>query len=229
MAVSQSKLAKHWGISRSAVKKRVKQGCPLNSIRAAELWWEKRILKRAPTTGPNVGKFADKVQSRAEEPDPLEPIDGVKRRGRPITPNKPSRSGDSLRDALNNAITVQERAFQQVEKALINGASSMSALLHVHTKALEARFMAETAYREELERRGLVIDRTIMNEMVRRTMEPVLRRIRRLPQERGPECYESGSAINAVNILEKEVNSIIKIGRKALEDFVGEYRTTAKS
>jgi hypothetical protein len=211
--ISKSELARHWKVSRQMVMKYVKQGCPLNSKRAADQWKHNRVLKRAPTSGPSIGKFA------VEETEPLEPIGGIKKRGRPIKPKQPHRTGDSLMDALNNAITIQERAFEQAEKAMISESSSTSSLLHVHTKALEARFMAETAYREEMERRGLVVEKAIIVEMTRRTMEPVLRRLRRLPQERGPECNDAPNAIAAVGILQKEVNSIIAIGRKALEAF----------
>ncbi len=210
MPISKSALARHWGLARQTVMERVKQGCPLNSIRAADHWLEHRKLKRAPTTGPNVCKFA------VGETEPLEPIDGVKRRGRPGTPNQPSRSSDSLRDALDNAITVQERAFIQVDKAIINGASSMSALLHFHTKALEARFMAEKAYREEMERRGLLIDKQKVTDLCRRAMDAVLRRLKKLPGERGPECNPE-NAIMAVGILTAEVNSIIATGKKAFD------------
>lgn len=200
---------------------RVKQGCPLNSIRAADHWLEHRKLKRAPTTGPNVCKFA------VGETEPLEPIDGVKRRGRQGTAKQPSRSSDSLRDALDNAITVQERAFIQVDKAIINGASSMSALLHVHTKALEARFMAEKAYREEMERRGLLIDKQKVTDLCRRAMDAVLRRLKKLPGERGPECnpenaimgswhFDCGSELNYCHWQESfRYSRILKATRKS--------------
>lgn len=216
MAVSQSALSRHWGISRNAVQKRIKAGCPVNSIRAAELWWEKRPQQRAPTSGPNVGKFA------VEHPEGLAPIGGLKEkrpRGRPITPKQPARTGDTLKDALQNAITIQERAFERVERGLINDHTNVSALLHVHTKALEARFEAEKRYREEMERRGVLIEKTIAADIVRRAIEPVLRRLRKLPPERGPECNDAPDAIASVKILQKEVDKIIEVGRNSLTLF----------
>lgn len=183
----------------------VRSGCPTSSNRAADRWLKNRKLKRAPTNGVNVGNFANGVEAGE-----------TKKRGRPVAPRPPKRSGDSLRDALDNAITVQERAFVEVDKAIVSGANNTSAMLAVHTKALEARFMAEKSYREEMERRGLLVEKSVIIELARRTMDAVLRRLKKLPQEKGPECNPQ-NALMAVGILEAEVNSIIATGRKALD------------
>ncbi len=128
-------------------------------------------------------------------------------------------TGDKMLDALNAARNVQERASEEYEKAMCSGSyTRVSPLLHVHTKALEARFMAEEKYREELERRGELVDKAIIIEMTRRVMDAVLRRLKKLPQEKGPECNPQNPII-AVSILEAEVNNIIATGRTALEAY----------
>ncbi len=76
--------------------------------------------------------------------------------------------------------------------------------------------MAETSYREEMERRGLLVDKGAIIELTRRVMDSVQRRLKKLPQERGPECSPENPLV-AVGILETEVNSIIETGRKALD------------
>lgn len=169
-------------------------------------------MKRAPTNGNGIGKFA------VEETEPLEPPEGTKPRGRPMIPKKPSKTGDSLLDALNNAITVSDRAFEVFEKAVCgHKIGAMSTLLSVHNKAAEARVKLEKAYREEQERRGILVDKQVMLEICRRTMEPVLRRLKKLGSETGPECI-GDDPLKSVKIIDIAVAKIIAIGRQALED-----------
>jgi len=47
-------------------------------------------------------------------------------------------------------------------------------------------------------------------------MEPVLRRLKKIPAEVGPQVNPQ-DALTAVKILEGEVNAVIAIGRKALD------------
>jgi len=196
---SITEIANHWGVSRPRASKLVKEGCPTNSLKAADLWRENRGRKReAPKS--KLGKFAD-------EP---------KRKGRPQTPRKPAKTGDSLLDALNNAIAVADGAFEDYEYARVHKLGSRSIRLSEHNKAIDSRLKAEKAYREEMERRKILVPIQEAVDMCRRTMDPVLRRLKKLPQESGPQCNPQ-DALTAVRILEAEVNTIIGIGRKALD------------
>jgi len=202
MPIKQTALAKHWGLTKVRVGQLVKQGCPLNSIRAADLWRKSRGQKRAPTNK----TIAANLQQRGK-------------RGRPKNPRKPSRTGDSLLDALNNAIAIADDAFADYQDARVtDNKLERRSLLAEHSKALEVRMTTEKAYREEQERRNILVPRQEIIEVCRRALDQVLRALRKLPLETGPQCNPT-DALLAKTILEREVNKIISIGRRALTEF----------
>lgn len=194
-------IAKHLGVSQPRAVQLCQLGCPKNSLRAVDRWRQERGQKRAPT---NKGcKFAD-------EPD--EPTG----KGRPKAPRAPAKTGNSLLDALSNAIAVADGAFEDYDFARRNKLGSRSVRLAEHNKALDSRLKAEKAYREEVERRKLIVPLQEAMDMCRRTMEPVLRRLKKIPSEVGPQCNPQ-DPLMASKILEGEVNAVIAVGRKALD------------
>lgn len=171
----------------------------MNSLRAADLWRKNRGAKRE-RTDTKLSKFADEPRGK----------------GRPVKAKQPSRTGDSLLDALLNSIAVADGAFEDYEYARVHKLGSRSIRLSEHNKAIDSRLKAEKAYREELERRRIIVPISEAIDMCRRTMEPVLRRLKKLPQEAGPQCNPQ-EPLNAVKILEGEINAIIATGRRALD------------
>lgn len=201
-APSIRQLAAHLGISKAMVGKlRDKGGMPTNSLRAAKLWRESQNKQRAATSA----KKDEKCKSAAEP----------KFRGRPIKPPKPSKTGDSLLDALSNTIVVADAAFKAYHHAMSKGLSTQTVRLSEHSKAIDARLKAEKAYREEMERRGLLVPKSQITDLCRRCMDTVLRRLKKLPTEQGPQCNPQ-EPLMAVRILEREVNEILSAGQKAL-------------
>jgi hypothetical protein len=194
-----SDLARRWGVTRQRASQLVKSGCPTNSFRAADLWRENRGEKRAPTNG--ACKFADEPRGK----------------GRPPKARKPSQTGDSLQDALNNSIAVADGAFEDYEYARVNKLASRSIRLSEHNKAIDSRLKAEKAYREELERRGILVNKHEITEKIRRCMDAVLKHLKRLPQESGPQCNPQ-DPIMALTILQRAVDEILLTGQKALHD-----------
>lgn len=200
---STYELAEHLGVSQPRVVQLIKLGMPGNSLRAADRWRAERgSVKRVATNSKTeeTSKFADEPTGK----------------GRPKTPRKPSQTGDSLFDALRNSIIVADGAFEDYEHARVNKLGTRSVRLAEHNKAIEARLKAEKAYREELERRKLIVPLQEAMEMCRRTMEPVLRRLKKIPAEIGPQCNPQ-DPLTAVKILENEINAVIAVGRKALD------------
>jgi hypothetical protein len=195
------KMAEHLGITKTRVCQLKKRGMPMSSFKAADKWREKEELKRTPT---NNCKNAAVVK----EKELKKKMDFA----------SPSRSGDSLLDALNNSIAVADAAFEDYQLARQNPELNRSARLSEHNKAIDARLKAEEAYRKEQERRGILVPKAEITEMVRRCIDAVLRRLRKLPQEQGPQCNPS-EPLMAVKILEREVNDIIASGQRALEGF----------
>jgi hypothetical protein len=197
--LSTREIARHLGVSQPMVVKLCKQGCPKNSLRAVDRWRQERGKKRAPTNSKNC-KFADEPKGK----------------GRPQKAKKPSQTGDSLQDALNNAIAVADGAFEDYEYARVNKLASRSIRLSEHSKALDSRLKGEKAYREEVERRKLLVNKHEITDMARRSIEAVLRRLKKLPDEQGPQCNPKNPLV-ARGILQNEVNAIISVGRKAID------------
>ena len=68
MHLTQSKLAKLWGVSRVSVHKMTKKGMPLDSIEAAESWRD----KNADPDKVRGGKASDKAQPLPDSPEATE-------------------------------------------------------------------------------------------------------------------------------------------------------------
>ena len=200
---STYEIAAHLGVSQARVVQLIGLGMPKNSLKAADRWRAERGTGKRAATNSKTSKFAD-------EPD--EP----KTMGRPKSAKQPSRTGDSLLDALLNSIAVADGAFEDYEYARIHRLGTRSVRLSEHNKAIDSRLKAEKAYREELERRRLIVPIQEAMDVCRRTMEPVLRRLKKIPAEVGPQVNPQ-DALTAVKILEGEVNAVIAIGRKALD------------
>lgn len=190
MPISTRQLAKHMGISQSRAVQLKQQGCPMNSLRAATLWRKARIQKRAPTNG--------KISSPNLD----------SKRGRPRNPVKPSDSGDGLLDALNDSKAVRRMAFEKYQDAVTANNSDISARLSEHSKATEAYIKAEKSYREEQERRGILVPQQEVIEKCRHAMDQVLRGLKKLPNESGPQCNPTNPLL-AKNVLDRAVNQII--------------------
>jgi hypothetical protein len=198
--ISKTYLATKLDISRARLYQLIDQGMPTISFEKAQAWRQGHASQRAP-----VNKAEAKAPGKAN---------GRKR----ITPTiAPSKTGDSLLDAMNNAIYIADRAFEEYHLACDEDSTNRSARLSEHNKALDARLKAEKAYREELERRNILVNKNTMAEKTRRCMEAIMRRLRKLPSECGPQCNEQDS-IRSVNILQNAVDEILTAGQQALHD-----------
>jgi hypothetical protein len=170
---------------------------PSDSVQAAVKWRENRGLKREPTNGRSA-----KVQS--------------KKKGRRRTLSKPSNTGDGLKDSLGDAVTVSKDAFVAYQDALRAESASTSSRLSEFNKALQGRLLAERMYREELQARGILVPRTEIVESCRRAMDAMLRRLKKMPGETGPQCA-GREPLEIVAILQRTVNEIMQAGQKAME------------
>lgn len=197
---SQADIARHLGISRERVGQLTQEGMPTNSIKAAERWREQRAKKRAPTNGTR--KFA-----------------GGKK-GRPRKKKAVPRTGDTLYDALQAAIFIQEEAFEMLQDSMHAGIDEqISVRLSVHNKAIEARYKAEEMYRAELERREILIPYTRAAEEFRRGFEFLINRLRRAPQSWASQCNRQ-APLEAYTVLEREVNMLLAGAQKEYAPFM---------
>lgn len=201
--VSINDLVKHWKLSRTRVRDFIAEGCPKTSLKLADAWLKERQAKRAATQ-PKLNASKD---GKDEE---------IK--GKPAAPRAPSRTGDLLTDALNNAQAVAIGAFEDYEYARVNKLATRSARLSEHNKAVEALLKTQRATREEMERIRILIPISEATEMCRRAIEAVLRRLKKLPNEQGPQCNPKDPLL-ATKILQSQVDTIMNVGRKAIDEF----------
>jgi len=124
----------------------------------------------------------------------------------------------SLDEALFAAIEASDEATRLLKEAMIEGKSNkISPLLSIHTKALEARFRAEQSYREELERRRILIPVTEAQDLIRRGFDVIIARLTALPQNVAPRCNPQDPH-RAMTILEEAVAAIMEDARQAFAD-----------
>jgi hypothetical protein len=207
-----SEYARARGVSHQYISKLVKKGLPLDSFELADLWREAHASSKASTSPKQIAKLVDEkyndsrlARERGEEclnerpdvrlPQPLE-----------------------IEDALLNARRSAAEAYRVLERAMSEGnISRISALLATHNKALEALFKAEQSYREELERRGVLILVSEANEMARRGYGVVIARLSSLPQNVAPRCNPANPN-HAMEVLEAECAAILADVRRLYAD-----------
>jgi len=210
---TQTEIAKRWGVSKVRVHQLVKEGCPTSTFRAADNWRKKRDLLREPVAN------RKPIEASETEETPRE----LARKNSagpplPVIP-EPEETGDSLLDALNAGIYVHKMALRQYKQAVRDGSVTQSARLSEHNKALEYRMKAETMYREEQERQGILVNKHAVLQLARKSIEAVIRRLERLPIEAGPQC-NPGNPLQATKILERAVNDVRSAGARAVEDLL---------
>lgn len=192
-APSLSEIGKHLGVSKTRAAELKLKGMPINTLRAAKLWRDRDIKKREATNS----KTAN-LQS--------------KKRGRPKGLPKPAQTGDALGDILTNSRITADAAFQEYHAA---ETQNQAVLLSNHTKASEALVKIERMVREEQERRGLLVNKQQILDGVRRAIEAMTKRLKKLPQEIGPQINEH-EPLKAVTILQRACDEIMDSGKEAL-------------
>ena len=183
---------------------------PLDSFEAAREFREAHASKRA-TTSPV--QIARQLQEEKDEGSP-KPRTRRKECSQRKLAQVHGQSDNSLDDALLAAIQASDEAFRLLGEAMIEGRDSViSARLSVHNKALETRFKAESAYREELGRRRILIALAEAKEIARRGYGVIIQRLNALPQNVAQRCNPADPA-RAITALECECTAILADAQK---------------
>jgi hypothetical protein len=192
--IKQSELARQWGLSRNMINKLVKRGMPLTSAEEAAEWREANARRRTASR---------RIQEASEAPvEPKTP----KRKGRPP---KEKPEDVTIEGTVMAAVAAQIKASRLLDDAMRDGKPSMIApLLSIHSKAIEARFSAERALREEKQQRNLLVPFQDAHALFKRGWDLVLGRLKRLPQAKCTECNPANPRM-AFDALEKAINQII--------------------
>jgi hypothetical protein len=205
-------IANDWGVSKPYVHKCVKKGCPTDSLEKARLWREAHAMSKAPTSPTTIQKLIDKREDDSPK--------ARKRRTKYLEDReRPDLPKDvAIEDALISARQAQQEAWRLLQESMIEGKiSKISPLLAIHNKALEAMFKAEQSYREELERRNVLIEVSVANEMARKGYALVIARLSSLPQNVAPRCNPANPN-HAMEVLEAECAEILADVRRIYAD-----------
>lgn len=211
---SQSAIARDWGTSRAYVNQCVKSGCPTDSLENARDWRKANATKRAPTNPKQIAK------SLAEEKEDDSP-DARERRKKyfethPKATSLPGADEDEFYQSLHDAREVRRDAYRLYQDAVIDEADDKLAVrLALHTKALEALQEAEKRYREEMERRRVLIPLNDAKDMARRGYDVMISRLSALPQNLASRVNPHDPH-HAMDILQLECTGILSDARKAI-------------
>ncbi len=208
---TQAQIARAWGVSRAYITKLVKKGMPLNSFEASKFWRETQASKRATTSPVQIAR-----QLQEEEDDDA-PEARVRRKryleGKPHRMHLPPEN--SLDDALSKVIEASDESFRLLKEAMIEGRDNkIGVRLAVFNKALEGRFRAEQAYREEKERRSILIERNKAQEWARKAFDVMLSRLATLPQNMASRVNPLNPH-HAMDLLEAECTEILADAQQA--------------
>ena len=115
-----------------------------------------------------------------------------------------------------NAHRATDEAWRLLHEAMIEGrASKIQSLLSVFNKTIDGLFTAESAFREELERRRTLIPLAEAMEMTQRAFDVIVSRLKALP----PNVMARSDPTNphlVMTILEEECAAILEGAQQAL-------------
>jgi hypothetical protein len=215
--LTPTEISKSWQTHRTYVVKCIKKGCPTDSFENARLWRSAHTTQRATTSPVQIAKQLgeekddDSPEARAGRKEYY-----VNKRNGATLSKEPTDA--SLDDALFAAIYASEEAFRLLQEAMIEGKTSkIGGILSIHNKALEVRFRAEQSYREELERRRILIPLAEAQDIMRKGFDVIIARLMALPQNVAPRCNPQDPH-RAMNLLEEAVAAIMEDARAAFAE-----------
>jgi len=200
-----SEYARARGVSHQYISKLAKKGMPLTSFETADLWREAHASSKASSSPIRIARVTD--EGNGCEPVADHNAQKCAPKDKLTYPDPACES--ALQTALTNARQAANEAWRLLCEAMIEGKPSrIQVLLNIHNKALEARLRVESAYREELERRRILIPLAEAMEIARRGYEVILQRLKALPQNVAPRCNPTDPD-RAMTVLESECTAIL--------------------
>jgi hypothetical protein len=206
-----SEYARARGVSHQYISKLTKKGMPLTSFEAADLWREAHASSKASTNSIRIAQVLDEESGQPSIDRPPR-----KRLSKNDVWDAERASENTLANALMNARHAADEAWRLLREAMIEGrASKIQVFLSIHNKAVEARFGAETAYREELERQKILIPLAEAQSMTRKILGVIVSRLTALPQNVASRCNPTNPHV-AMAVLEDECVAILKDAQQAI-------------
>lgn len=219
-----SEYARARGVSHQYISKLVKKGMPLTTFEAADLFREAHASSKPPTNPTRIARtINEEHRHHSHSHEPPQPV--CKHRPNPVEHSSES----ALNMAVVNSRRAADEAWRLLYEAMIEGrASKIQVLVSIHNKAVDALFTAETAYREELERRRILIPLTEAMGEARRGYEIILQRLKVLPQNVASLCNPADPA-RAITALECECTAILADAQMTYASWSGDQAPASNS
>jgi len=129
----------------------------------------------------------------------------------------PEKTGDTITDTLNQIVYLTDRSNDNVIAAMEADSPSQNARMIEYCRMVEAKMKVEKTCREELVRRGTLVNQHDILATCRAALESVMKRLRRVAIELGPQCNPT-DALMATKVLEREMESIMIGAAKVIRD-----------
>lgn len=208
--VSAAEIAGDWGTSRAYAAQRIKAGCPTDSLEAAREWRVKNSkygvgyrskMKAQPAASASASPAVRPPAAKGELPDrPKLNVElGDEEDERlPETPDVAT-----LRRSLQAAVEMEWLAFGQAI------ANPSEARIRAYNQARDGRFTAEKAYREELERRRVLVPLVEAMSLSRKGYDVLKPALLAMGARIGGNCNPANPASAAAEI-DREVAAILR-------------------
>lgn len=198
------------GPSRAYVSTCIKRGCPATSFEAAWAWRVENAKygvghrsKRAPGAPAPVTSVPISQIPREEtmRPPPIE-RDG---------PPEPVESLQSLEDSLAAAINMEGRAYWSATSL------GTEAAIRAYNNARDGRFEAERSYREEMERRKILVPMRLAMDLGRKGYDVLMPALRALGSRIGGDVSPE-NPVRAADVIDREITVLLAQAKAAYGD-----------
>lgn len=112
-------------------------------------------------------------------------------------------------DAYYHTVDAANEVNNMLMEAIRSGsANRIATLISIHSRAVQAQFDAEKLYREEQERRKVLIPLADAKAMVNTTFETIIRRLEAMPQKLAGILSKETDPLRVLDILTREMRDI---------------------
>lgn len=204
--LTPTEIAKDWGCSRAYASKKIKAGCPTDSLESARAW-------RVEHSTYGVGYRSKGGAGVAASPtDP--PAGASSSQGKP-PPRAKDTSPTELRDlsridaSLLAAIEVEQQAHRLViEAQKARTDAILSVRIAAYSKAQANRLEAEERVQKHLLAQRILVPFTEAKAEARKGYDAIIPQLRALSKNAGPLCNPE-NPLRATQILERQIEAII--------------------
>lgn len=220
--VKAVEIARDWGCTRAYASKKIKQGCPTDSLEAARAWRVKHAVRgigfRSKGSKPKAETAASApVTPTVEDKGEEVPAKSEGGRGPAATPAR-SKELATIEDSLAAAIEVEQEAHRLVVEAQSARNDEILAIrISAYSKALDGRLSAEEKVHKLKERQGVLIEMDFAKQLTRKAWIPLLTRLRSIPR-RAAMKVNPHDDVHAEQVLAAEIEDAIKEARDAFAE-----------